>query len=277
MIRSVKPQFKLAAMDLDGTLLGPDGQISAANSAAVRRLQRDGVQVVLASGRHYRNMRQYAEALPGVRWLVSCQGGEAADISRSTILGRSFLPAAKARPVLKLARSFGFSTAAYAVEEVLTDSDWNARLEFYTNLAGRQPRQLPSLEAWEQPIFKIIWMGEPAEIEVASKQIGRLDLGVQVVRTHARLLEFMPVGVSKATALKLIASRLGVQPSEAVVFGDGDNDVPMFEWAGVSVAMPHGWPGALRKATHLAPAGPPGTALARIKAMLLSAWESTRP
>ena len=48
-----------------------------------------------------------------------------------------------------------------------------------------------------------------------------------------------------------------------VAFGDGENDVPMFEWAGMSVAMPHGWPLALARAKLIAPAGPPETALAR--------------
>ena len=49
----------------------------------------------------------------------------------------------------------------------------------------------------------------------------------------------------------------------AVAFGDGENDVPMFDWAGMSVAMPHGWPLALARAKLIAPADPPETALAR--------------
>jgi len=48
-----------------------------------------------------------------------------------------------------------------------------------------------------------------------------------------------------------------------VVFGDGENDIPMFAWAGTSVAMPHGWPAALKNASIVAPVGPPETALAR--------------
>jgi hypothetical protein len=76
-------------------------------------------------------------------------------------------------------------------------------------------------------------------------------------------MEFMPADVSKGSALATLALRLGIQPAAAVVFGDGDNDIPMFEWAGMSVAMPHGWPLARAKAKLVAPEGPPETALAR--------------
>ena len=50
---------------------------------------------------------------------------------------------------------------------------------------------------------------------------------------------------------------------ETVVFGDADNDIPMFEWAGESVAMPHGWPAAIKAARWVGPDGSPAEALAR--------------
>jgi hypothetical protein len=84
-----------------------------------------------------------------------------------------------------------------------------------------------------------------------------------VVRTNVRFLEFMPASVSKGSALTLLALRLGIAPSAAVAFGDGENDIPMFDWAGASVAMAHGWPAAIRQAKWVAPNGPVETAFAR--------------
>src|ERR1035438_5466408 len=96
--------FKLAAIDLDGTLLGTDHQISAANARAGRQLQMAGAQVVLASGRHYNSMHKYADALPGVQWVVSCQGGEISDVRRKTVLNRAFLSTEEANQALDLGR-----------------------------------------------------------------------------------------------------------------------------------------------------------------------------
>jgi len=255
-------QFKLAAIDLDGTLLGPDREIGPENLRAVRQLQHAGLQVVLASGRHHLNMRRYADALPGVEWMVSSQGGETADVTRRIVLNRDFLPAAATRHILELGRTQGFASMVYTVDKILTDADWNADLKFYSDLSGRQPERLPTSRLMDEPVFKIIWMAAPEALGKAHAQI-TLPSDIQMVRTHDRLLELTPTAVTKASGLKHLTARLGVDSSEAIVFGDGDNDVPMFEWAGASFAMAHGWPAALQSATHITPDGPLETAFAR--------------
>ena len=255
-------------MDLDGTLLGPDHTISEANAAAVRRLQATGAQVVLASGRHFHSMHKYVEALPGVQWVVSCQGGEVADAGRTKVLSRQFLPAATAGKILETGRARGFSTVAYTVEGVFTDTKSELEMDFYKDLAGLSPVLLARNELLARPIFKVIWMGEPDDLPPAS-QVAAVVPSIQAVRTNKRFLEFMPAEVSKGTALDILARHLGISPAEAVVFGDGDNDIPMFDWAGTSVAMAHGWPLALARAKLVTPEGPVETALARGVEMVL--------
>jgi Cof subfamily protein (haloacid dehalogenase superfamily) len=262
--------FKLAAIDLDGTLLGTDHQISAANFRAVQQLQAAGAQVVLASGRHYHSMQKYAEAIPGMQWVVSCQGGELSDVHRKTVLSRAFLPAAQVGLVWELGRSRGFTCVVYTVAGVFTDVGWNGDMKFYTELAGHRPVGLSTAELETLEVFKVIWMGEPDQISAVELPLSQLPPSVQVVRTHARFLEFMPASVSKGSALATLAERLGINRSEAVVFGDGENDIPMFDWAGTSVAMPHGWPAAIHRATWVAPNGPEETALARAVELVLA-------
>jgi hypothetical protein len=255
-VAEISKQFELAAIDLDGTLLGPDHAISEANALAVQRLQAAGAQVVLASGRHYNSMHKYVASLPGVQWVISCQGGEVSDSSRN------FLRPAEVAKTMDAGRARGFSTVAYTVEGVFTDSTSDYEMDFYTDLAGTRPVMVSRNELLAREIFKVIWMGEPADFS----RVAPVDVEfprIQTVRTNARFLEFMPADVSKATALATLAAYLGIQPSAAVAFGDGDNDIPMFEWAGTSVAMPHGWAQALARAEFVAPDGPAETALAR--------------
>jgi Cof subfamily protein (haloacid dehalogenase superfamily) len=261
-VAEISNRFKLAAIDLDGTLLGPDHAISDANAQAVKRLQAVGAQVVLASGRHFNSMRKYVAALPGVQWVVSCQGGEVSDAHRTTILSRQFLPAAAVEKTLEAGHALGFSTVAYTVEGVFTDSASDFEMDFYTDLAGQRPVVFDRSELLARDVFKVIWMGEPADFSrVVLADV--VSPPVKAVRTNTRFLEFMPADVSKGSALATLVSRLGIQPSTAVVFGDGENDIPMFEWAGFSVAMPQGWPLARAKAKLVAPDGPAETALAR--------------
>jgi Cof subfamily protein (haloacid dehalogenase superfamily) len=257
------PKFKLAAIDLDGTLLGPDATISAANREAVKRLQRAGLHVVLASGRHFKSMLRYAEALPGIEWLVSSQGGEVTDLRRTVVLSPDFLPHARVAELFRLGRSLGFSPIAFGADGVFTSASQNADLEFYTELDGHPPMQCELEQILQHKIFKVIWVGNPQAVEQNWRQCPVDQAGIQVVRTDARFLEFMPVAMTKASALESLVRRLGIQASEAIAFGDADNDVPMFKWAGLSMAMPHGWPAAIRSASYVAAPGPAETALAR--------------
>jgi len=273
----ISKSFKLAAIDLDGTLLGPDHQISMENARAVRQLQGAGAQVVLASGRHYNSMRKYADSLPGVQWIVSCQGGELSDVQRMAVLSRKFLAQGQAKEVWELGRSLGFTSVVYTVEGVVTEADWNGEMKFYTELVGSRPADVKTPELFTREVFKVIWIGEPDRLSEVKLPLGQLPASVQTVRTHARFLEFMPASVSKGSALELLAGRLGIDPSAAVVFGDGENDIPMFNWAGGSVAMLHGWPAAIRQAKWVAPDGPRETAFARGVEMALANQAQSSP
>ncbi len=196
-------------------------------------------------------------------------GRESSDVRRKTI--REFLPATQVRESLELGRSLGCTPIVYTVDGVVTDAGSNGKLN-YTELSGHRPVAVSTTELLAQDVFKVIWMGEPETISGVKLPTGQSS-AVQAVRTHARILEFMPSAVSKGAALAALAGSLGIDGSEAVVFGDGENDIPMFNWAGTSVAMPHGWTAAIRQATHVAPSGPMETALARGVEMVLGILE----
>ena len=51
------------------------------------------------------------------------------------------------------------------------------------------------------------------------------------------ILDLLPLGVTKATALARLAARLGVDRKETMAIGDNWNDVDMMEWAAQAVVM----------------------------------------
>ena len=260
--------LRLAAVDLDGTLLGPDLTISGDNRRAVARLQAAGLEVVIASGRHHRSIQPFASELPGVRWIVSAQGGEVSDVTRGTVLSRTFLTRERTDEVGALQKALGVSAILYGSEGIFADSRSTEDVEFYAELSGLRPLCMPMGDSVPVPLHKILWIGTP-EVMDAIAEDGRVAaLDVQIVRTHLRLLELMPTEVSKASGLATLAKHLGRTAGEAVVFGDADNDIPMFEWASESFAMAHGWPSARQRARRIATVGSPDSAFARAVDML---------
>jgi Cof subfamily protein (haloacid dehalogenase superfamily) len=253
--------FLLAAFDLDGTLLGPDGSIGAVNYEALKMLHQRGVEVVLASGRHPLNMRQFTSQLPFVRWVVSAQGGEVSSVTRSERLHNSYLDTAMANRAVGLGLRFGFSPIVYLDGEICTFLD-DANSRHYGKLTNASPRVLAPGTLLDGSVFKVLWIGsseDDCDAAAAKPETATFTW----VRTNPRIIEIVPPGVTKGSALAMLVRHLGISSKESVVFGDGENDIPMFAWAATSVAMAHGWPAARKQATFIAPPGPPETALAR--------------
>lgn len=254
-------RYRLAALDLDGTLLGPDHAISPANAQAVARMQAAGLEVVLASGRHHETMEPFARQLPGVRWIVSVQGAEVADVARTRTLHESYLEADAARRVLALSRELDFPALVYAHEGIRTDDP--RAIAAYAKHIGFSPTRVSTAEFLALKPLKIVWVGEPDQLSRLTSDPRVAAIPTAKLRSHHYLFEFVQPGVTKATGLAALAAQLGIAREETLAFGDADNDVPMFQWVQTSVAMPHGWPSALAAATLVAPAGPPENAVAR--------------
>lgn len=270
-MNTTKPKnLRLAALDLDGTLLGPDLKISADNHRAIERLAATGVEIVLASGRHYHAILPYARELPMVNWIVSSQGAEIASVDRSQMLTRTHLDAKDVTKLQSLQNAADLTAVYYASENVFTTSGRNGHLDFYTELSGRTPVRASSTEITQRSLHKVVCIGDAIAINNLRANASSLAPGLQVVQTHEQFLEFMPLETTKAAGLQNLTAHLGLNASQVVAFGDGDNDISMFKWAGYSFAMAHGWPDALANAAQISPAGAPESALARAIDQLLA-------
>lgn len=257
--------YRLAAVDLDDTLLGPDKKISEANAEAIAELRRRGVRVVLASGRRHENMIRFHRLLDLDGPIVSCNGAFAQDAETGEVLHEHLVP-----PDL-------------AAEVIAEGTRQNATLNFYHpngELYVRERTQWTDLyqrrTGSDLVVFgdlaplsgvspqKIIWLDDGARVagllpEMEARYAGRLYITV----TDPEYLEFMAHGVSKAEGVAAIARHYHIDQSEVLAFGDGNNDVPLLEWAGLSVAMSDGRDSAKAAANHVSPPGHPETSFAR--------------
>ncbi len=253
---------RAAFIDLDATLLGPDHRVSLANLAALDRLRDAGIQPVIASGRHHRNILGL-DQIEGIGWIISSQGSlvrhRQAD---ETLLEMTLLPD-RVTEICRRARQEGMTAIGYHRDGVFIEecSEWT---DLYARKSGWTPRLVDFDELEPHGFYKVLWSGEPARIEALADTLkvelrGRYDL----VITEGEILEFLAPGANKAVGAAALAERLALLPENALAFGDGHNDVELLEWAGVSVAMNHGRESARQAARFVSPPGPPESAFAR--------------
>jgi Cof subfamily protein (haloacid dehalogenase superfamily) len=254
---------KLAAIDLDGTLLGPDRQPSRENLTAVARLQQHGLTVVIASGRHFDAIAPIATQLSAVDWYVCSQGAEVTHANRQIVLERQYMTRADVELALVTGDQLGLISLVQVPEGTITDATREPELAYHDSINGRSSRRIPRAQMLERQAYKVLWVGPPERIAGLRHLPEVTALPMQAVHTEHGIFELMPHTVTKANGLTRLTSHLGLRATDVVAFGDGENDIAMFHWAGASFAMPHGHPNALRAAKRIAPSGPPETALAR--------------
>ena len=263
--------YKLAAIDLDDTLLGPDKQISADNVLAVQKLREAGVRIVLASGRRHENMLRFHRLLTLQGPIISCQGALARDAETGDILHKHFMDADLAAQVVRDGTERGMTQMVYDISDTLARerTPFTDLYEFRTGSKVMLKGDLTQL-AGDTP-QKIIWVCDADQAQTLLPLMQAQYRGqLEVLISDPEYLEFMADGVSKAVGLEAVARRYGIAQAETLAFGDGNNDVTMIRWAGLGVAMDHARPSAQAVADLIAPPGSPESSFARAVQSILA-------
>lgn len=264
--------YRLAAVDIDDTLVGPDKQVSEANRAAIDRLRAAGCRVVLASGREHHSMAAYQQRLGLDDFVVANQGALVVHPASGAQLWRRPVSPALATRLLARGRAEGFDVLLATDEGFVASSaspwithDFAAR----DGTLRVHARDLDD-EVTRAPL-KVLWFGDTPDVHAFCQLMTEeLAESAQVVITTAHLLEFNAPDATKATGVAAVARHYGIAQCEVLAFGDSHNDIPMLRWAGLGVAMPHALPEARAVADVTAPDADPDTALANVIDLLLA-------
>lgn len=251
---------RLVALDLDGTLLGPDHKVSPANRAAVDACLQAGVRVVLASGRSYDSMRPFGQALE-LPQLICLNGAAVADTAEDTIRPRRLLSAQQIALVSEVLLARGVPFCLFGASGIYC-LPGAAPLEALVAYGEPVIREVPALTADYVPEpIKLLAFYEAGPLE---GELERLTTPlVNQMRTHRYFLEWVAPGISKGTALAELMAAAGLRRHQVLSIGDGHNDISMFEQCDLSVAM-GGAPEEVRAAARFttAPNDGDGVALA---------------
>jgi Cof subfamily protein (haloacid dehalogenase superfamily) len=267
-----KPPFpyRLAAVDIDDTLAGPDKQIGPANREAVRRLLAAGCRVVLASGRRHANMLRFADSLDLTDFVISAQGAMAKHPGTSQVIHYEPLDRSLADEAMAHGLALGLGMVCFTPDGAYScgRTTWTEKLRHDTGGDLVYVDQLPP--PGSSAVEKLLWCDQPARLEAHFRDVSARYVGRAVVTiTDPHLLEFTALRATKADGLAAVATHYGIGRAEVVAFGDGNNDVPMLGWAGLGIAMSHASARAKAAAGRIAPPGDPETSLARAVDMLL--------
>jgi Cof subfamily protein (haloacid dehalogenase superfamily) len=246
----VKPPIRLLGVDIDGTLLNPEFQISPADMAALRRAHAEGVEVVVVTGRRHTFALPIVQQLGFDLWVISSNGAITRSLAGETF-HRDLLPAETCRTLCASMQAFRGNT-------VLTfdmETKGAIVLEHMNELSASIQRWLeknlqfidfiiPIEDSLTHDPVQAMFCGSIPRMRQALETLAasNLDKDITVLRTEyeARDLSMVDVlnqGCSKGHALERWASYRGIPREEVMAIGDNYNDIEMLAFAGVPFIM----------------------------------------
>ncbi|KZE97224.1 Cof-type HAD-IIB family hydrolase [Geobacillus stearothermophilus] len=239
--------YKLLALNIDGTILKNNGRLPRETKEAVDYVKKKGVYVTLITSRNLLSARKVAKALRLDGMLIAFQG---AMIAR-TLDDRLFdavIPEERTFNIVQILENFNCNIRLMheryslgnrkkvkknlVVQTVLSSSDpFFYPTQFVDSLGDvliDEPIAVPKID-----VYFATDEQRDAAAALLTKSIPSIDM---IMQPNGKM-EIVPQGVSKLAGLRRLAQHIGVSLKETVMIGDGLDDLPAIEAAGLGVAM----------------------------------------
>ena len=238
-------KYKLLVLDVDGTLLNDEREISKRTLAALLKVQQMGVRIVLASGRPTYGLMPLAKTLELGNYggfVLSYNGCQIIKAQNGEILFERRINPEMLPYLEKKARKNGFAIFTYHNDTLITDSPDNEYIKneaLLNNLKIIKEDEFSTAIDFAPCKCMLVSDKEEALIELEQHWEKRLAGTLDAFRSEPYFLEVVPCGVNKANTLGALLEHLGVTREEVIAVGDGVCDVTMLQLAGMGVAMGH--------------------------------------
>jgi Cof subfamily protein (haloacid dehalogenase superfamily) len=248
--------YRIIALDLDGTIVGPDMRVSAGVREALQQAREAGLHVILASGRPFDDMRVFAQDLGIHEPLICSQGAIVQDPATEEIYFQVGVPLDLAHEFVHFARERAWDHCLFLNNRLYTDRI-TPRVRFY---AEYSPVGVPVYPVDDlltilshEPTKLVVTVDAEQGAAVNDVLQARFSGRLRIVRSFACFVEATNLAASKGQALAFVAQMLRVPQAQTMAIGDHDNDADMVAWAGMGVAMGNASPAVRAVADWIAP------------------------
>lgn len=238
--------IKLVICDLDGTLLNDKKKITKRLKKNIKRLYQEGILFSISSGRIPGMMGLYLKELEIEIPVIACNGAFITDFYYEKTVYKETMDFNQTRSLLDSFRrnniKFGVLTDYQCYFSNQGDFQNNFLIynqdAYFHNLTMDilyVPENLNFLK--DKEITKLLVFTNNASEEEKVKKHVRRNTDFSFALSRKNVLDIGPRDVNKGKGIEMLANELKIPLNQICVFGDYDNDIPMFKKAGLSIAM----------------------------------------
>ena len=256
------PDYKLIALDLDGTLLNSDKHLSAENADALQLAADSGAQIVPTTGRFFDGMPQVIRELPYLRYAITVNGAQVQDIRTGRSIYRAEIPLPRALAIMEY-----LDTLPVIYDCYCGNWGWMARTmqekaaEYISN-----PHSLKMVLDLRTPVDDLkeylftrgddvqkiqLFIKDTSQRPAIMTEIEQRFPDTVASTSLSNNIEINDSSANKGDAVRALAAYLDIDMQQTVSFGDGSNDLSMIRACGLGVAMANACPAVLEAANRI--------------------------
>ena len=230
-------EYKLVAVDMDGTLLTNEKKILPETKKALLKAYNKNTIICISTGRAFPAIKKYLDELEINIPLILYNGSRVMMSRESDLLFNRVIDLETAKKVYKIISDKN-GTCCFWRNDVCYFNKDNEYTEYYHKLTTINPIIIDEIkDDLFSDINKFIWFGTVENLDIVQKEYLIGVEGINYFKSHSNLLEIVPTNVSKGNTLKSLIEKLGISREEVIAIGDDENDISMIQFAGLGVAM----------------------------------------
>jgi Cof subfamily protein (haloacid dehalogenase superfamily) len=252
-------KWKMLALDLDGTTLNRNEEISERNRSAIQHAARAGIHIVVATGRSHTSAEPYIKQLNTGDPSITYNG--ALIRQHDTVLRTLSLDQATVYQCLRMLKELGQTPIVYSIDEkryIDNPGGLSENFHSFSKGSGIQNVTVDNLleQQWRQ-VIRVSVFSDQATAEMLDYELKKqLGDSVETAQTFFPQWEFWIFEIlnplcSKPVALQFLCDRYGFCADEVIAVGDNRNDIGMLQWAGLGIAMRNSLPDVVKHADYV--------------------------
>lgn len=240
-------KYKMLAVDMDGTLLKDNKEVSEINKEAIRKACLVGVKVVVCTGRIFTSAKAYAKIIGSMAPIIASNGAYIREKDKNEVVYEKNLEKENLLKVVNMAKEGGFYPHIYTTHTIYTEkliftsrnyTTWNESLPEKDRVIIEIVDDLNDIiESDRYNFLKAVVMGDNIEELNKLRQKISSEVEVSIMSSLPNNFEVTAFGTSKGKGVKILADFYGISKDEIICIGDSENDISMIEYAGLGVAM----------------------------------------
>lgn len=242
--------IKLLVLDVDGTLLNSNREMSERTIKILKKVQQNGVRIALATGRPTYGVLPYAKAIDldfNDGYIISYNGAKVLEASTGKIIFERAIDPQMIPYLEKQALRSGCDLAYYEKDEVVATNTNNPHLVDEAQMNNMSLRHVSSLSESTEKLgedkqswpTEVILVNDDEQVLLGIEEYLQRHLNgvMDTIHSNPYYLEVVGYQVGKSHAMSALVQKLGISMKEVMAFGDGHADINMLQMAGTGIAM----------------------------------------